>query len=471
MTSTKTVQSTPPHAVAPGQQRRLKAYDVRIAKEEFPVIFDDKLLGVCLKWAKHPEQLLELREYLNQVRSADGRRFSRSYSSCESMMKTVEPFYGNHAPNFTWNSHFQRAKEVVLSRYKRFELTPITYRDDEDVLRHTENRKASTGFYGIETGIRTKGEFCQQLPVDVIKQYADDAIQSGSFNDITIFGTRSQASGELEEDGTPTHTFKWKTRAVWVTNAPRVYSELRFAHPLSDKMQAYPHSFIGKSDADITHWCNNARTHGEYWLSLDYSKYDGSIPGWLIHEAFDVLRASFPSLNEYDVALLKVLERDFIHKRCLLKGNEIVWVHDGVPSGSAFTSLVDGICNELITETWAHALGVKLAYYAILGDDNLIYTYEPFDVDAIASYIRHNFGVVVNVDKTDNGGRYDDPRVLSRIWRAGGPYRHPAILCSHMWYPERYRVYKGNLTPELVFYSYILGYRRGMDEWFASYLR
>jgi hypothetical protein len=276
---------------------------------------------------------------------------------------------------------------------------------------------------------------------------------------------RTQGSGAYDEAGQRTGTWKSKKRAVFMVDVYTIIAESKFGYPLNEWLKEYSYTAIGKDDKWISRWVNSMRMEGYNFISLDYSKYDSTIPSWLIHSAFDVIRAAF---SEYDSTLLSVIEEDFINKS-IITGDGIINVHHGNPSGSRLTAIINGICNEIMTETWMEALNVH-GVCNIMGDDNLIYM--PWRVDdalvsQISHYITHNFGVKVNSEKSNSGSYKSDPEYLSRFWGYSGPYRNVGEVISLIAYPERFRPYNRKgvvLTPEMIIYSYVLAYRKTMDE-------
>jgi hypothetical protein len=382
------------------------------------------------------------------------------------MEQTLEGFRKQDVPPGHWRRAFKVGKGRVVDRYKSARLTALRPRNDDEVYELIRSLHTSTGFERILNGVRHKCDLERDGLLSEVRETANSAIDNGTFDKYVVWFHRSQASGEFTDTGEFTYQFSRKTRPVWAVDVWVVICEMLFSKPLNAWLKHYPYSAIGKDDAAIWNWTNNKRVLANSWLSLDYSKYDSTIPAWLIREAFDVLRSAF-KLNEFEEQLLKVLEHDFIHKN-VITANDVVHVDHGNPSGSGFTAIINGICNELMTEQWICHFNTK-AQYMIMGDDNLIYfEWKKPDIATIASYIEYNFGVKVNADKSSTGTNREDPEFLSRIWRAQGPYRHPNILISKMLFPERYRPYDkdANLTPELVFYSYILGYKAGMEQMF-----
>lgn len=447
--------------------KRLSNYRANLARDRKDVVFDPRVEEVCLRYCLHPEQFSEVKAYLNNLSDSEGP-FCRSFKSYDKMEQTLEGFQSPEAPNGVWRKHFQVGKRRVADRYRKAGLKTLSFRNDNEIYELVRSLHTSTGFENILTGVKHKCDLERDGLLSLWREKVSAAIDKGSFESYMIWFHRSQASGEFTDDGDYTYQFKRKTRPVWAVDVWTVLSEMTFSKPLNNWLTCYSYSAIGKSDAAIWNWTLNKRRWSNGWISLDYSKYDSTIPSWLIHEAFDVLKCAF-RMSEFDESLLKVIENDFIHKN-VITVDSVIHVDHGNPSGSGLTAIINGICNELMTEQWLSKFNTS-AEYMIMGDDNLIYfTGVRPDVAAIASYITYNFGVKVNTDKTKFGLSREAPEFLSRIWLEGGPYRHPFILISKMLFPERFRDYDRNpdLSPELIFYSYILGYKAGMEKMFDT---
>jgi hypothetical protein len=129
-----------------------------------------------------------------------------------------------------------------------------------------------------------------------------------------------------------------------------------------------------------------------------------------------------------------------------------------------FTQIIDSIVNVIVVSTYFNSIGQAVEMIA-MGDDNAIFTNSDTDLDKLGSYIRKNFGMIVNVDKSSSGDtKRDDVEFLSRYWRYDGQWRHPHQLLSRLAYPERKREYSGDVKPEHVVFAFILTYPLGMQK-------
>lgn len=447
-----------------GSTKRLSDYKKRLASDSTQRIYDDQALEVLLKYAWNPARIQEELKYLENLTNDEGALFCRSMGKYADMQKQFSGFAAPEKASFRWNRHFRRAVARVGARYADAQLKMRKYTCDEDIYNSVTDWSTATGWEYIVSGRRKKVDVLSDVFNAQIERETK-AKEEGTFGVPVICGTRTQGSGAYDENGARTNTWKSKKRAVFMVDVYTVIAESRFGAEINEWLKTYPYSAIGKDDMWITRWVSYERNQGKGFLSLDYSKYDSTIPSWLIRSAFDVIRGMF---TEYDAELLKVIEEDFINKN-IITADGVLHVGHGNPSGSRLTAIINGICNEIITETWLDAFGYE-GQYNIMGDDNLIYLSTQLD-DAskslIGQYIVHNFGIVVNTDKSNFGTSKDDPEYLSRYWSHSGPWRHMGEVVSLIAYPERFRPYHRkdiSLTPEMIIFSYVLAYRRTMSE-------
>jgi hypothetical protein len=449
-----------------GSTKRLIAYQAKLRKDSTWRVYDDKAIEVLLKYAYNPRQIMAELEYLKHLKNAEGELFCRSIGKYSDMKQQFDNFTAPERASFRWNRHYKMAVATVCARYAQAELKALEYRCDEDIYNAVTDWSTATGWTSIQEGLRKKVDVLDGVFL-VYQSREQEAKVRGSFETPIICGTRTQGSGAYDERGRRTGTWKSKKRAVFMVDVMTIIGESKFGAPLNEWLKSYSYTAIGKDDPWITHYVGEQRNKGMSFISLDYSKYDSTIPSWLIHSAFDVIRAAF---SEYDSTLLAVIEEDFINKN-IITAEGVIHASHGNPSGSRLTAIINGICNEIITETWMSAYSLK-GVCNIMGDDNLIFLdgiHKVNDalVTSISQYIMHNFGIQVNPDKSNFGSWRSDPEYMSRYWGFAGPYRCMGEIISLIGYPERWRPYKRKdvqLTPEMIIYSYVLAYRRTMDE-------
>jgi hypothetical protein len=463
-----TKEQSPIHCPKSGSTKRLADYEKRLKSDALGRVFDGPVMKVFKNYVKASKLDMvngELR-YLKNLKDPDGIPFSRSVGFYSQVETQVGYFTRQDPASFAWNENFQAAVKTVASRYPKG-LHMLEYHNNKDIYDAVTDWSTSAGYIGIVTGFRKKRDYLATIFDDLMAE-EDQAIKDGRYTRPLAQASRTQGGGAYDKrTGKRTGTCTHKRRDVQNNDVFSNATECRVGVPLTNFLKLYSYTAIGKDDNAITELVWHLRMHSQGFLSLDYSKYDSTIPGWLLRYAFKVLRSCFSFRNRHEKALFDVIEETFIIKSFALPGGNVLVTH-GTPSGSRLTAIINGIVNEIMTETWLRALGVE-AKYIIMGDDNLIALEWNGDkqklLEDVSSYIKHNFGVIVNVEKSGVFDKGEDPEFLSRFWSIEGPWRWVGEVLSLMAYPERYRPYnKGQLTPELVLLSYVLGYRRTMRQ-------
>nr|USE08447.1 MAG: putative RNA-dependent RNA polymerase [Partitiviridae sp.] len=443
-------------------KKRLIAYRANLAEDKDGKVFDDRARDYLVSISKDGGKLVtEVNNILDSI------AWNQSTFTAEMLDMQVERFAAIHVVNRAWRRKFKSVKQQLLDEVKQFDLQAIQYSSDKDILDALPRLDTHAGFSYILTGCRKKGEYTEGL-LERFKSEVAAAKANNSFNKPILLGYRTQSSvpvdphtGEYAIDYSDTASLK-KTRLVSMIDIYQVLAECIYAVPFQSRLGKTDWYMGGKNDFDIRRLIFKARGRMTNWISLDYSKYDQSIPAWLIREAFDIVRAAFKEKG-FDNELFSIIREDFIHK-VFITANGLVEAHDGVPSGSMFTQIIDSIVNRLMIDTYMKSQGLSRYTMFIMGDDNLIFTSQPINAKDIENYLRKNFGIEMNAEKADQGTHKQDPLFLSRFWTEFGVFRHPRILIAKLIYPERRREYdKFGFGPETVVEAYFESFRMGMD--------
>lgn len=404
-----------------------------------------------------------------EVKYLDSMKYGGRYRP-EEIIQQIKRFQSCHAPSFRWNRNYQKAlKEVQeLTTPMMSKLKILEYRNDGDFKDALPKSSAHSGFEFIVTGRRTKGE-CIEGARDQFMKELEHARVSGSFGKPITTLHRLQDGGAYTVDGERTGEHKQKSRLVSAVDVWQVFAEMMWAKPFQRHFHTRSYYAGGKEPRDLRHYIAKQRNEHRFWISLDYSKFDQSIPSWLIRDAFSIVWNCFSDCESWRW-LWNIIVNDFVNKAFIGPGGKLYYAENGVPSGSMFTQIIDTICNLIMIHTYMNALhskGTKVKYQSIIcGDDNLIFSNQPLPLDDLEGYLKRNFGVECNAAKCAVGERKDDPIFLSRVWTARGEWRQPKELIAKLLYPERFRPYDRieELTPELIVYSYILAFPLGMEE-------
>lgn len=421
------------------EQKRLRDFCRNLSTDKNPEHFDDDMEKVLLDIVNDKD-----RAWLEQtMKHLAAVGFTQSRYEAHKIDEQLERFAKQHVRYNGWIDHFKVVKQEMIDVVSTWKLKALEIRGNEDVQELIPRDEANAGWDYIETGKRTKGEYREGL-----LQYYFDSIEKakkeGSFNCIMMPGTRTQASMPFEDNGDRKYDWDTKTRAVIMLALRQVMGETIFAKPVQMKMSNVDWYAGGKDDRVLHLTINRKMRRSRYWISLDYSKYDQSIPGWLIFECFDIIEAMFDKSAGFDEELWHIVKNDFVHKVMINGNGELIESHDGVPSGSMFTQIMDTLVNIVMIKTYFESKGINKNSYSmiIMGDDNLLCTLEPVDDKDLAGYLMRNFGVKVNDDKSSKGRKGQAPEFLSRVWTSRGVYRCPEVLVAKLLYPEHFRKYE-----------------------------
>jgi hypothetical protein len=273
-----------------------------------------------------------------------------------------------------------------------------------------------------------------------------------------------------------------KTRLVWGYPLSMTLLEAQFADPLIRTFlrRQTPMAF-GYRKADL--WARIIPlTRKQRVIALDYSKFDASIHPKLIMMAFTVLGTWFTAEDKRKGRWDKIVHY-FIHTPIVMPDGYVYRKHQGVPSGSFFTQLVDSIVNYFLLQCIAARMGLKLDVL-VLGDDSLIAVepivggcYDLFKEGKFALSMVRGFlsslGITVNVDKSHYyvGNDRQAVHFLGHVWSRGYPHRQPRDIARRAVYPERF--YRGMSTDELTRQRVLMLLGDAVESWklFRDYLQ
>lgn len=385
-----------------------------------------------------------------------------------------------HAPNAIYRPQYRQTLQEIRKFVKpQYVMVRCNFKDLDSLQASLTNPQASVGFAGNYLSITKKGQVTTEI-FDILKRRVEMAIQMGTFAEPTQVAARIQLSvpisdGELKLERDDTGTFivsyKQKTRMVNVVSLVEIFGQMQFSQSIQlyfGNLQWYAG---GKTSRELHSILNSNRARFVRWISIDYSSYDQSIPGWLMLDCFNIMKEWF-SLSVADEKLWDAIARDAIHKRLVVnKQGDLLTVHDGVRSGEMLTNVLDSLAN--IIMLWYYALlnGKKYGkdwVTNICGDDNLTFHDGWFDKRSYSNFIRKVFGVQCHPDKCTEGTQFKDLEYLSRTWRMRGIWRDPWELIIKLIWHEWHREYSGPRAtdPAMVIAAYDQCYPLGMAELF-----
>jgi hypothetical protein len=191
-----------------------------------------------------------------------------------------------------------------------------------------------------------------------------------------------------------------------------------------------------------------------YIYGTDFSRFDSCVPAFMLRDVFSILRDAIV-LDSVLESVWDVVVRDFIHTRIVGPDGNIYQKHRGIPSGSAFTSLVGSIVNLIVSEyVWIGATGRELDMSSILvmGDDALIGSDRYVSPQEMAKFAAE-LGFTLNPGKTSvtSGAGLrktmeEWPHFLGHYWVNGVPNRPEHEVGQAMALPERHRPQNRDLS-------------------------
>lgn len=394
----------------------------------------------------------------------------------------VKRFAAPHVPNSIYRSEYREMLEEVQREIKpKHWLMSIRFDTVAKLREFLSNPRASAGVLACYSTIKKKKDVTTKKMLDMLYELERQAVENGTMNEPTIIGIRLQASMPLDEfgniafrqdeDGSMVLDFKFKTRLVNMVSMPRIMQELHYSPEVQITFGGFSWYAGGKRPDELFQIICNNRMKFKRWDSLDYSAYDQSLPGWFIHDAFNIIKGWFKFNDEYDERRWDIMVKDFIHKGLVSdKAGNITRVHDGVESGSMFTQIIDTLCNYMMVTYYCILKSKKMGKDCICnicGDDNIVFHNGWFNGTDYLNVIRKVFGVKGNPTKSKlNQHQSVDPEYLSRSWKWNGVYRYWKELLIKLIFHEKYRQYTEEVTPELIFKAFVECYPLGMDEGF-----
>lgn len=262
---------------------------------------------------------------------------------------------------------------------------------------------------------------------DVITQAMSDAVAIGE-GDIKpppcVAYYRTQNRLSVSDQGLVSS--KQKVRLVWGFPVSMTMLEGMFAIPVidalkGDKAQAIA-SGLGKAEI-------GARVDSFNWeptvMSFDWSKFDSTIPAFLISWAFDVIWSWYtPDAQRMWAPVWERIKLYFLTTPIIMPDGR-VWAgkREGIPSGSYFTSVIGSLVNLILIDYLSWHAGTGTTKVMVLGDDSIVgYVNKP-DVPMMreaASRLGMTLEVIdVNYQRRSRRNLY----FLGHYWERGRPVR------------------------------------------------
>jgi len=233
-----------------------------------------------------------------------------------------------------------------------------------------------------------------------------------------------------------------KTRLVWMAPLPTSILGLAFAKPVQEAMARNRPYIWGLQKHEEGSILAEMAGRFRYVYSVDWSQFDASVSPSLINDMFRVVRSVLDLTDREDKVFWSYVN-DFIHTRIVLPDGNVYQVHRGVPSGSAFTSMIDSMVNVyLMNYLWVRLTGHALGHnqLVVMGDDAVVASNERVELADLAR-IALECGFKLNVEKSVIASAHDDGLEISfigHVWKHSRPRRAHRELITRMALPERH---------------------------------
>jgi len=221
-----------------------------------------------------------------------------------------------------------------------------------------------------------------------------------------------------------------KVRLVWGYPFELNLIEGSFAEPYQEALLFRCAPILPRTKRWVAMALDHTKRAGTV-VGLDWSRFDSTVPRFLIRFVFGIVRKAFGS--EYK-NVFDMLEHYFIHTPIMMPDGRVFVKHTGIPSGSRFTAIIGSIANWILIKAMTRGRARQLH---TVGDDSL------FALGLSKEEIRaeleewrqfaSKLGMTLNSDKTEIGG---DVKFLGRRQRYGSTRRDPGILLLHYMLPE-----------------------------------
>nr|UCD53714.1 MAG: RNA-dependent RNA polymerase [Partitiviridae sp.] len=237
-----------------------------------------------------------------------------------------------------------------------------------------------------------------------------------------------------------------KVRAVWGYPATVTFGEAMFAVPLIRAYQMYRTPIAYGYETGVGGMRKIFQQFkGKHFLGIDFSKFDKTLPAWLIRIAFDILayNVKFHEYQDYGVPVATALIRmwrvltDYcINTRIRMCNGERYIKKAGLASGSYFTQLVGSICNHILLTYVVLKNEVMLRDILVFGDDSIIGVDERLTPDDVQVTLAP-LGLVVNVAKSGYSTNISNLTFLGYQINDGFPKKAREKAIASLVWPER----------------------------------
>lgn len=395
--------------------------------------------------------------------------FSGSHKDPWMLSEAISWFKARHK-QYHYMSSLHAAAQVLMDELRMYQCLQLHYHCGDDVTQVISNPNAAAGISGTLAGKPKKKDWSGDELFALILELDARSRVTGNYGRHVEPGLRVQANGPYTPDGKrDISKRKYKTRLVWIIDILQTILESKWQKPVQEQFAKLCWYAGGKNDSQILRILKEYKRGFCKSFTIDMSRFDSSIPAFLILMAFDVIKVMFESDPHFDEEGWNVMVNSFINKSIYdPNSGDLITVHDGVPSGSMWTNIIDSVVNRLMMEAFFADHQVGSYGMNICGDDNVCFL--NIDVDEsfmtqLSEYYMRNFGVIIHPDKCEINHDINVIDYLSRSWKDRGVWRLPLKLLQGLGCPERWRPYaSGDASPVEIVLGYIESFPLGFEE-------
>lgn len=243
---------------------------------------------------------------------------------------------------------------------------------------------------------------------------------------------------------------KNKIRATWGYSFDVYMEEARFFYPIQEFIKSHKHNLPIAYGLEMANGGMVAindmlqRHRNSKYVISDWSKFDKTIPPWLIRDAFEILEGliDFSAVHRsaHEKRRFKKLVDYFVETPIRTCKGERFLVTGGVPSGSCFTNIIDSIINCIVTRFLVFQTTNAFPVGEIfLGDDGVFIVDGFACLEDIASLAIKYFGMILNVDKSYVTTNPSNVHFLGYFNYNGYPFKNQDFLIASFIFPEHKR--------------------------------
>lgn len=245
---------------------------------------------------------------------------------------------------------------------------------------------------------------------------------------------------------------EFKVRAVWGYPATVTFMEAMFALPLIRAYKSLPASSrpIAYGFETLTGGMREIvkrfSCKGKKYVGIDFTKFDKTIPAWLIEIAFDILSLNIDFVRYEErgradfvrnLHLYNALKRYFIYTPIRLANGQRFRKRSGIASGSYFTQLIGSVINSILIHwMFYEQQGRGPEDTIFMGDDSLIVTRFPFCLEK-ADQLMKTIGMKINTLKSQVENSLARVKFLGYYIGDGVPWKDRRDWVTALLYPER----------------------------------